>query len=54
MSTVKIIIKFSKELPETILKQLKSELVEKQRVPERLTGIFKVFDENVAVTVDYE
>lgn len=54
MREMSIKIKFSKDMPEPTLKQLKDELVNRQQIPEKLSQIFRVLDNRVEVSVEYK
>jgi len=52
MSEMQIRIKFSKQIANDVLEQLKNELTNGQKIPEKLKQIFKPLDNDVNVTIE--
>ena len=52
MSEMTIRIKFSKEIPNNVLEQLKTLLINGQKIPEKLKQTFNPLDNDVNVTIE--
>jgi len=52
MSEMQIRIKFSKQIANDVLEQLKNELTNGQKIPEKLKQIFKPLDNDADVTIE--
>lgn len=50
---LRIVIKFSRDIPEVMLSKLKERMTDIDKIPEKIAKIFTLFD-NVEVTIEYD